>query len=154
MDSLARSWALNTIVAESLDYVATELEKATGGDPAKLSGAVQKLLQSILEQHGRVVFNGDGYSEAWHREAEKRGLPNLKTSVDALPAITSPDAIAVFEKYGVLSPREVHSRQDIYLEQYVKTVNVEAKPSSRSPRRCSCRPPFATKANWPVLPQV
>ena len=119
--------ALNTIVAESLDYVATELEKATGGDPAKLSGAVQKLLQSILEQHGRVVFNGDGYSEAWHQEAEKRGLPNLKTSVDALPAITSPDAIAVFEKYGVLSPREVHSRQDIYLEQYVKTVNVEAK---------------------------
>ena len=119
--------ALNTIAAESLDFVATELEKATGGDPAKLSGAVQKLLQSILEQHGRVIFNGDGYSEAWHQEAEKRGLPNLKTSVDALPCLTAANTIAVFEKYGVLSPRELHSRQDIYLEQYVKTVSVEAK---------------------------
>ncbi|HTN76848.1 MAG TPA: glutamine synthetase type III, partial [Pirellulaceae bacterium] len=119
--------ALNTIAADSLDFVATELEKATGGDPAKLSGAVQKLLQQILEQHGRVIFNGDGYSEAWHQEAEKRGLPNFKTSVDALPALTLPETVAVFEKYGVLSAREVQSRQDIYLEQYVKTVSVEAK---------------------------
>jgi glutamine synthetase len=119
--------ALNTIVADSIDYVATELEKATGGDVNKLPAAVQKLLQQIIDQHGRVIFNGDGYSEAWHQEAEKRGLANLKTTVDALPAIVAPEVVAVFEKYGVLSPREVQSRQDIYLEQYVKTVGVEAR---------------------------
>jgi glutamine synthetase len=119
--------ALNTIVAESLDYIATELEKATGGDVNKLPGAVQKILQEIMTKHGAVVFNGDGYSQAWHNEAESRGLLNLKTTVDALPQITAPEVVAVFEKYGVLTPRETASRQDIYLEQYVKTVLTEAK---------------------------
>jgi glutamine synthetase len=74
-----------------------------------------------------VIFNGDGYSQAWHEEAEKRGLPNLKTSVEALPTITDPEVIATFEKYGVLSARELQSRQDIYLEQYCKTILTEAK---------------------------
>lgn len=119
--------ALNTIVAESLDYIATELEKATGGDAAKLPAAVQKILQDIMTKHGAVVFNGDGYSQAWHNEAESRGLLNLKTTVDALPQITTPEVIALFEKYNVLSARETASRQDIYLEQYVKTVLTEAK---------------------------
>jgi glutamine synthetase len=119
--------ALNTIVAESLDYIATELEKATGGDASKVPAAVQVILQDIANKHAAVIFNGDGYSEAWHKEAEARGLLNLKTSVDALPQLTSPDVIAVFEKYGVLSAREVASRQDIYLEQYIKTVTTEAK---------------------------
>jgi glutamine synthetase len=119
--------ALNTIVADSLDFIATELEKATGGDPANLSGAVQTVLQQIMEKHDRVIFNGDGYSEAWHQEAEKRGLPNLKTTADALPRLLDPEIVAVFEKFGVLSPREVQSRHDIYLEQYVKTISVEAK---------------------------
>jgi glutamine synthetase len=119
--------ALNTIMAESLDYIATELEKATGGDPNKLNTAVQTLLQDIVNKHGAVIFNGDGYSEAWHQEAEKRGLPNLKTSVDALPQIVAPEVIATFEKYGVLSSRELQSRQDIYLEQYIKTVVTEAR---------------------------
>jgi glutamine synthetase len=119
--------AMNTIVAESLDYIATELEQATGGDAQKLPGAVQNLLKLIIEKHGAVVFNGDNYSEAWHREAEKRGLPNLKTTVDALPVLTHPEVIALFEKYGVLSKRELESRHDIYLEQYVKSVSVESK---------------------------
>lgn len=119
--------ALNTIMAESLDYIATELEKATGGDASKLNSAVQKVLQDIITKHGRVIFNGDGYSQAWHEEAEKRGLPNLKTSVEALPTITDPEVIATFEKYGVLSARELQSRQDIYLEQYCKTILTEAK---------------------------
>jgi glutamine synthetase len=119
--------AINTIVAESLDFIATELEKATGGDAAKLPGAVQTVLRNIIEKHGAVVFNGDGYSEAWHREAEKRGLPNLKTTVDALPVMGQPEVIEMFEKYGVLSKRELESRMDIYLEQYVKTLNVESK---------------------------
>lgn len=119
--------ALNTIVAESLDYLATELEKATGGDASKLNAAVQKLLQKIMTDHGAVIFNGNGYSEEWHQEAEKRGLPNLKTSVDAIPAIGAESVIALFEKYHVLSKREVESRVDIYLEQYCKAVNVEAR---------------------------
>ena len=119
--------ALNTIMADSLDYIATELEKATAGDPSKLNAAVQKLLQSIIEQHGRVIFNGDGYSEAWHQEAEKRGLPNLKTTVDALPVLTTPELIAIFEKHGVLSKGELESRETIYLEQYIKTIASEAR---------------------------
>jgi glutamine synthetase len=118
--------AMNTIIAESLDYCATELENATKGDPGKLNSAVQTLLKDIIEKHGAVIFNGDGYSEAWHQEAEKRGLPNLKTTVDALPSLIAEDVLATFEKYKVLSRREMHSRYDIYLEQYCKAVNVEA----------------------------
>jgi glutamine synthetase len=72
-----------------------------------------------------VVFNGNGYSEEWHQEAEKRGLLNLKTSVDALPQYETKEAIALFEKYKVLSPRELHARYEVYLEQYVKSINVE-----------------------------
>jgi glutamine synthetase len=119
--------ALNTIVAESLDYIATELEKATGGDTGKLGGAVQKLLQDIMAKHGAIIFNGDNYTPAWHEEAEKRGLPNLKTCVDALPVIAKPEVVQLLEKYGVLSPRETQSRHDIYFEQYVKTISTEAK---------------------------
>ncbi len=118
---------LNTIVAESLDYVATELEKATGGDQGKLAGAVQTLLQSIIKQHKAVIFNGNGYSEEWHQEAEKRGLPNLRNTVDALGSIKDPEAIALFDKYGVLSPRETESRFEIYMERYCKDINTESR---------------------------
>lgn len=119
--------ALNTIMTESLDYIATELEKATGGDSSKLAGAVQSLLKSIINEHGAIVFNGDGYSEEWHKEAEKRGLPNNKQTIDALPSITAPAVVSMMEKYKVLTPREVASREEIYFEQYVLTLNVEAK---------------------------
>ena len=119
--------ALNTIMAESLDYCATELEKVAGGDAAKFGSAVQSLLKAIINEHGAVIFNGDGYSEEWHAEAAKRGLPNLKQTIDALPAITDPAVVSMFEKYKVLSPREVESRKEIYFEQYVLTLNVEAK---------------------------
>ena len=118
--------ALNTIIAESLDYAATELEKATKGDPKKLNKAVEKLVQKIIKEHGAVIFNGDGYSEAWHKEAEKRGLPNNRTTPDALPAITDPEVIKAFSKYKVLSKRELTARQEIYTEQYAGVVNVEA----------------------------
>jgi glutamine synthetase len=118
---------LNTIVAESLDYVATALEKETGGDPAKLNAAVQKVVQAIIKEHKAILFDGDGYSEEWHKEAEKRGLPNAKNTVSALPAIVAPKNIEMFEKYGVLSPREVHSRLDIYMERYCKDVNTESQ---------------------------
>jgi glutamine synthetase len=119
--------AMNTIVAESLDYCATALEKATGGKPEKLNAALQKLLKEIIVEHGDIIFNGDGYSEAWHKEAAKRGLLNLKTSADAIPYLTKPEIVKLFKKYKVLTPRELESRQDIYLEQYCKTVITEAK---------------------------
>jgi glutamine synthetase len=119
--------AMNTIVAESLDYCATRLEEATGGDPSKLHGELQKLLTEIMNEHGSIVFNGDGYSAEWHAEAAKRGLLNLKTTVDALPALETPEVKELFSKYNVLSERELESRLDIYTEQYVKSVSVEAK---------------------------
>jgi len=118
--------ALNTIMSESLDFIATELEKATKGDPKKLNAAVQTLLQKIIKEHDPVVFNGDGYSDAWHKEAEKRGLPNLKTTPDALPVLTTKPVVELFTKYGVLTEAELKSREEIYLEQYAKTINTEA----------------------------
>lgn len=114
--------ALNTIVAESLDYIASRLEKAEGS----FEEAVQAVLQEIMMEHGRIIFNGDGYSEAWHKEAAARGLPNLKTAADALPELGSPEAVALFEKYNVLSKRETLSRMNVKLEQYAMAINVEA----------------------------
>ena len=119
--------ALNTIVAESLDYIATEIEKATGGDTAKLPQAVEKLLQQIVSEHKAVIFNGNGYAQEWHDEAKKRGLPNLKATPDALSVLASPTNIALFEKYGVLTERELRSRYEIYMERYCKDINTEAQ---------------------------
>jgi glutamine synthetase len=119
---------LSTILTESLDYIATRLEKETAGQPEQFNAAVQGLLKEIISEHGQVIFNGDGYAEAWHKEAEfERGLPNLKTSFEALPAFESEEAINLFEHYGVMSHRETKSRLDVYLEQYVNTVQVEAR---------------------------
>ena len=114
---------LNVILAESIDFLATELEKA---GPDKLNETIQKLLKDIIDEHGSVIFNGNGYCAEWHAEAEKRGLPNLKTTIDALPAYTLPSTIAAFEKYGILTERELESRKEIAYEHYVKSVNVEA----------------------------
>jgi len=118
--------AMNTIVAESLDYCATRLEEATGGDPSKLHGELQKLLTEIMNAHGAIIFNGDGYSEQWHTEAEKRGLLNLKSTPDALPILKSNEVKELFTKYGVLSERELLSRLETYLEQYCMSIQVEA----------------------------
>ncbi len=117
---------LNTIVSESLDYIATELEKTTAGDPKKLNDAVQALLQKIIKEHKAVVFNGNGYAAEWHAEAEKRKLPNLRHTVVALPELISKESIELFGKYGVLNEREVRSRFEIYMERYCKDVNAEA----------------------------
>jgi glutamine synthetase len=114
--------AMNTILADSLDYVAGKLEGAPD-----LNKAIQSVLKEIMDQHGKVIFNGNGYSEEWHAEAAERGLPNLKTSADALPAMIAPENIELFEKYGVLSETELKSRYHILCEQYEKVVNVEAK---------------------------
>ena len=119
--------AINTIVADSLDYIATVLEGAVKKDPKGLNAAIQTLLTAIITEHGRVVFNGDGYAQAWHDEAKKRGLANLRTTVDVLPILGDPEVTAMFERYGVLSKRELESRQEVYLEQYVKSVATEAR---------------------------
>ena len=112
---------LNTIMADSLDYMATALEKAVD-DGEDFDKAVQKLLTEVITEHGDVVYNGDGYSEKWQIEAAERGLPNLKTTLDAVPELIKPEAVELFEKYGVFSERELHSRYEVRLEQYALTV--------------------------------
>jgi len=118
--------AMNTIVADSLDYCATKLEEATGGDESKLLSELQKLLTEIMSEHGSVIFNGNGYSDEWHEEAEKLGLLNLKTTADALPQLQTDEVKELFSKHSVLSNRELESRFETYVEQYVMTVGVEA----------------------------
>jgi glutamine synthetase len=116
---------LNTIVAESLDHLSNEIEKLTKGG-TELSTAVQQVVKKNLAENERVLFNGDNYSQDWHDEAEKRGLPNLRNTIEALPALDEKSAKDVFEKYKVLTPDELHSRYNIMLEGYCKTVNIEA----------------------------
>ncbi|MBX3355904.1 MAG: glutamine synthetase III [Phycisphaeraceae bacterium] len=127
---------LNTIVAESLDVLATELEKKAGRNstPAKLEAAVRAVLKEVVKKHRRVCFDGDGYSEAWHREAEKRGLPNLRSTADALPVFGSKKAIDLFTKYGVLTKRELAARHDVLMEFYVTVVGIEARTMARMVR--------------------
>jgi glutamine synthetase len=117
---------LNTIVAESLDYIATHLEKAvkSGQD---LNKAIQDLLAGILKESKKVVFNGDNYTEEWHKEAERRGLPNLRNTIEVLPVITRKDSVDLFTKYKVYTARELESRYAILSENYVKTVTIEGQ---------------------------
>ncbi|MCZ7590659.1 MAG: glutamine synthetase III [Kiritimatiellae bacterium] len=118
---------LNTIVAESLDYIATELEKNGGGGKANFNAAVQKVLHDIVKNHKAIIFNGDGYGEAWQKEAAQRGLPNHRNTVDALAAVTGHKGYgATLEKYGVLTVREFESRNEVYAERYSKDINTEA----------------------------
>jgi glutamine synthetase len=118
---------LNTIMTDSLDYVATELEKKTGANPEKLNGAVQELLKQIMQEHGAIIYNGDNYVDAWQQEAAKRGLPNMKNTVAALSALIAKKNLDLMDKYCVLSPREMESRYEIYMERYVKDVAVEGR---------------------------
>ena len=118
--------ALNVAVTESLDYIATELEKAVKGGK-KLETAVAELLPKLIKENKRIIFNGNNYSKEWEKEAAKRGLLNLKNTVDALPQLVTKDAIALFEKYKVLNERELHARYEIMVETYNKTVNVEGQ---------------------------
>jgi glutamine synthetase len=117
---------LNVAVTESLDYCATELEKNLR-DGKKLAGAVKTLLTKLIKENKRIIFNGNGYSEEWQKEAGRRGLLNLRTSVDAYGEALKPEVSKAFEKYGVLNGRELHARYDVALEQYNKTINVEAQ---------------------------
>jgi glutamine synthetase len=118
--------ALNVAVTESLDFMATELEKAVAGGKS-IETAVKELLPKVVKENKRIIFNGNGYSKEWEKEAGKRGLLNLKNTVDALPQLVTKEAIALFEKYKVLNEREVHARYEIMVETYNKTVNVEGQ---------------------------
>ena len=112
---------VNAILAESLDYVAGKLE---GADD--LQSAIQRLLAEIMKEHGAIIFNGDNYSEEWHKEAEVRGLPNLRTTPEALPAWVSDDAVKLFSHYNILNEHELHAVYEVALEQYNMSVNVES----------------------------
>jgi len=121
--------ALNTIVAESMDYVATQLEKEAGKDPtdAKIQAAVKTVLQRIVKEHKRVIFDGDGYSAEWHQEAERRGLLNHRETVAALGSLGSKKNAELFKKYKVLSKPEFDSRVHVFIEKYVKQIQIEGE---------------------------
>src|SRR5262252_7988469 len=117
---------LNVAVTESLDFVATELEKSLK-EGKKLPLAVKSLLTKVIKENKQIIFNGNGYSEEWQKEAARRGLMNHRTSVDAYGEAVTPAVVKAFEKHGVLNERELHARYDVALEQYNKTVNIEAQ---------------------------
>ena len=113
---------LNTAVADSLSQLADDLERLTPGDFKGLTG----ILSTIVQGNKQVLFEGNGYSAEWHAEAAKRGLPNNRTTVDALPSLTTDKAKSLFSRFGVLSERELASRVEINWERYVKVCNIEA----------------------------
>jgi len=117
---------INTILAESLDYLATEIESFVA-EGAEFDVAVQKVLEDVITNHGAVVYNGDGYTEEWQTEAAARGLKNLRTTLDALPELISEESMDLFSHYGVFTHREMHSRYDVALEHYALSVGVEAR---------------------------
>ena len=120
--SIARpNYTLNTIVAETLSQIAERLENA--GD---FNAEVQILLKEIVAKHSRVIFNGNNYTDEWVAEAGKRGLPNIKSTIEASKALIAEKNVSVFEKHSVLTKAELESRYEIMLENYVKVVNIEA----------------------------
>jgi glutamine synthetase len=120
---------LNTIVAEAIDYLAEELENALKGGTS-VEEALPSILQRSYAANKQIIFGGDNYSEEWHEEAEKRGLLNLRATPDALPYIVADDTVALLSNYGVLSERELESRYEVSLEQYVTKINIEAETAA------------------------
>ena len=115
---------LNTIVAEAFDMIAEQLEKL---DDKNFHTGLQKILQKIVKEHKRILYNGNGYTEEWVKEAEKRGLPNIRTSMEALKALTKEENIALFEKYGVMNRAEMVSRYEVNVEDYHKRIHIEGE---------------------------
>jgi glutamine synthetase len=121
-DSMASSnTTLNTIVAEAFCEAADKLEKAKNFDEA-----VHDLIKEYLTDHQRIIFNGDGYSDAWVEEAKRRGLPNIASTIEAADTLTTKKAIELFESFGVYTKTELESRKEIIFESYAKTINIEA----------------------------
>ena len=122
-DSIASAnIVLNTILAEQFRLAADRLETA-----ASVKDAAQDLIRELLTAHQRIVFNGNGYSEEWVQEAARRGLPNLKSSIDAIPAFTSKKAVELFSAFGIYSETELKSRSIVAYENYAKRINIEAR---------------------------
>lgn len=116
--------AMNTMLADSLNWIAEKLEAASSNDTA----TILSILKELMEEHGNAVFGGNGYSEEWHTMAvEERGLKNIPTTADALPYLKTDDIVSLFEDTGVLSPVELESRFEVYAEQYILAIMVEAK---------------------------
>jgi glutamine synthetase len=120
---------LNTIVAEAVDSLSEELESALA-DSTPLEDALRPILQRSYAANKRIIFGGDNYAEEWHAEAEQRGLLNLRATPDALPYLVSDETTSLFEAYKVLSKRELESRYEVFLEQYVTKLNIEAETAS------------------------
>jgi glutamine synthetase len=120
---------LNTIVAEAIDNLTEDLENAISGGTA-VTEAIPSIVGAVYRAHSRIVFGGDNYSEEWHAEAEQRGLLNLRTTPEALPELISDATVATFDNYGVLTEREMHSRYDVFLEQYITNINIEAETAA------------------------
>ena len=113
---------LNTIVAEAFKQAADQLEKAEDFDMA-----VHDMIKELFAKHRRIIFSGNGYSDEWVEEAERRGLPNLKSGIDSVSALITEKAVHLFEKFSVYTKAELESRAEIEYESYAKTINIEAK---------------------------
>ena len=113
---------LNTIVAEAFKEAADELEKAED-----FPSAVHDMIKRLLSEHKRIIFNGNGYSDAWVEEAEKRGLPNIRSMVEAISSLTTEKAVKLYETFGVFTKAELESRAEVEYEAYAKAINIEAR---------------------------
>lgn len=113
---------INAIVAEAFSEAADRLEKADD-----IALGIHDLIKEYMTKHQRIIFNGDGYSDAWVKEAARRGLPNLKTMIDSIEALTTEKAILLYERFGIYTRAELESRKEILYETYVKTISIEAK---------------------------
>ena len=120
------SMVLNIIIAEALDEICTGIEKHVAAGK-EFNESLQTVLKGVVKKHKRILFDGDNYSEEWVKEAGGRGLPNLKKTPEALKSLTESQTIRLFEKYGVLSERELRSRYEVYQQAYDETVAIEAR---------------------------
>ena len=113
---------LNTIVAEAFSEACDVLENSDNFEMA-----VHDLIKKYATEHQKIIFNGNGYSDEWVKEAERRGLPNIRSMVEAIPALTTEKSVAMFEKFGVFTRAELESREEIKYENYAKAINIEAR---------------------------
>ncbi len=125
--------ALNAMMADSLSFAADflEAELKRGAD---IPAALQAFITHVMEEHSAVIFNGDGYSEVWHKEAERRGLPNLRNTPEAIPVLLTPEVIEMYGRLGIMNEAEIRARHEIYLEQYCKSIRTEGVLTTRMAR--------------------
>jgi glutamine synthetase len=125
---------LNTIAAEAIDELSGRLERELDGAGGDVGAAVSAIVRDVWAANRRIVFSGDGYSTAWNDEAARRGLANLPTTPDALPAVIAETTVTAFETYNVLSRRELESRHEVFAEQYATKLNIEGETAAHMAR--------------------